>query len=224
MSNKNQKKQKSESITIDLEIKDNFECIKPNNKLYGCFEKIDNSIEICNAIPCSLIKYKFGLHKKVIKYYLRNNDFFPANEYLQNLIPLFLINCDSAELEYAKNNNDANSKKVSIGCKLFLNDFELEKLENDIIVLSNYDSEARKKAYINAIDDFKEKLLANLTILEHIALDNRKKDVDDLREKYYNIAMVNAQMSDLEVSNIKTPIHKDVKNALNKNGKKPNKI
>lgn len=204
-------------LFIDLNPSDDFECQQGN---FLCIEikdinKILNVI-ICPIAPCSLMKYKFGAHKTIIKYYLRTGNYLLANLYFQNLIPLFNIDCDIEKLDKINTNMEVkiNKENLPVGCKLFVADSELEKWENEILNWSNHDSDVGLKNYKTAINSFSKLLIDNLNRLQHLAIDSRTKLDKELRDKYYKLLSISAQTGDMKIQSAKLPIQSDVLEAL----------
>jgi len=203
MSNK-----KSKKVYLELDQKIEFDCVNKEREM-DCYS---NGIP-CYKSPCPLNMFDFGLHERIIEDYLKKEDFTNAYYYFQNLMPLFSFDCDINKLEEYKQNRLENPP---VGCKLFMENAELRSLKNKLETLENPDSERGKKERTKHRVQFRKTLMDNFERLKHLAISKREERRQDVLKMKYNIAITSAQIGDLKAEAVKLPIHKDVKDAMEK--------
>jgi len=155
---------------------------------FKCFYKDkDGNVEICDEAPCLKHLNKFGIHERIIEYYIKESRWDDAYFYFKDLMSLSCINCDLEELEKikAKSRNArvlVRPEDYPIGCRIFLFSRDLKDIKDLINHYTELDYETigktGKDVLSSKINEFKGKMYSNIEMLAHLVMDRRTKKVD----------------------------------------------
>lgn len=86
----------------------------------SCFHKNNSNVEICNLAPCEESKFEIAIHERIIKYYIRSEEYEEAYYYLGRLMDKSHFNCKLEELERIKRENpNPDIADLPPACRLF---------------------------------------------------------------------------------------------------------
>lgn len=220
-------KKQPEEVFFSLEEPIDFKCVQPEK---GCFSRKDNTI--CVRAPCELMKERFGTHERIKEFYLENDQWDEAYYYFKDLLSISIIDCDLEELEKIKEKKgtDLSSGEYPAGCRVFYISKELNDLRKSLKYFNGKEYEKLSKDKQDKWDSCKKRFIRKMDsvfeLLSHLVKNKRQLLKDNLLDMKYNLLVVGTQMGDLKPQAMDLPIHKDVKDTIEKknDGKDKDKI
>lgn len=152
-----------------------------------CIHRVGNVVKICTKAPCQLSSPRFGMHERIIDYFIDNEDWGRAYYYLQDLLQQLVFSCNVQDMkeirELRRSGTDIKLKDYSQGCRVFIISNQIKELKRALEEFArkramhgkdNLGEKTIDKFFIDR-GNFIKKIDASIDILKHLFKDEQYK-------------------------------------------------